>query len=87
MHEFKQAKELIKKIEEVLAFSPGSRIQSIQVLMSPLNELTPGHLRQHFEKAAQGTVAEGARLDVRISDNYEFPHGQDIFLETVTLKE
>ncbi|MCA9416208.1 MAG: hydrogenase maturation nickel metallochaperone HypA [Candidatus Omnitrophica bacterium] len=87
MHEFRQAGILIKKIEELLSDKPGSHLESIQVKISPLNDLTPGHLRQHFEKAAHGTVAEGAKLQVHISDDYEFPHGQDIYLESVTLKE
>ena len=87
MHEFRQAGLLIKKIEEVLQGSPGARLESIRVRISPLNEMSPRQLRQHFEKAACGTVAEGALIDVEVSSDGEFPRSQDVYLESVTLKE
>lgn len=87
MHEFKQMGMLMNKIEEAVSFNKGKRVESILVKISPLNELTPGHIRQHFEKVAHGTMAEGAKFEIQISDDYDFLHSQDIYLESVTLGE
>ena len=87
MHEFRQIGMILHEVEKTALENPGSRVDSLQVRISPLNEMTPGHLRQHFLKAAHGTVADGAKLEIHISEDFAFPRGQDIYLESVTLKE
>ena len=87
MHEFRQAGVLIRKIEEALSEAGGGRLQSIRVRIGPMNEMTPDQLRAHFERVAYGTAAEGVRLEVQVSNNYDFPRGQDVYLESLTLQE
>jgi hydrogenase nickel incorporation protein HypA/HybF len=87
VHEFRQAGLLIRKIEQLLSDGQGGKVQSIRVRIGRLNELTPASLRCHFEKAAIGTVAEGASLEVQISEDFDFPRGQDVLLESLTFQE
>jgi Zn finger protein HypA/HybF involved in hydrogenase expression len=87
MHEFHQAGLLVKKIEEVLADSPESRVREIRLRIGPLFELTPDHLRGHFEKCALGTRAEGADLVVSVSEDSIAPRGQEVLLESLTIED
>ena len=43
------------------------------------------HFREHFEEAIVGTVAEGARLDVKQCDDEHDPNAQDILLQSVDI--
>jgi hydrogenase nickel incorporation protein HypA/HybF len=44
-------------------------------------------LREHFARAAQGTVAEGARLNLEVLTNVTDPHAQEILLESVEVMD
>ena len=51
-----------------------------------LSHMSRGHFAEHFEQAAAGTIAEGAELDVTVSDDLADPRAQDIVLESVEVE-
>ena len=63
MHEVGIAEELVR---QVLATACGmARVTEVTVDLGVLQWVDPDALRQAFDAASQGTLAEGARLDLR----------------------
>ena len=51
-----------------------------------LSHFTPDHFREHFERAAAGTVAEGAEVDVELSEDVTHPDASGVKLESVEVE-
>jgi len=87
VHEFSLMADLLGKFESV-AFQQGARkISGVKIKLGALCHISPEHFRDHFARATQGTVAEGAALDIDIAADPADPRAQDIYLESVTLEE
>ena len=56
-------------------------------LPGPLAHISPSHLREHFDQAVVGSVAEGARLDIEELQDERDPHAQQIILDSVEIAE
>lgn len=87
MHEFSLLKDLIRKIEQVARDHHVERVASVKVRIGALAHISGEHFRGHFEHAALGTSAEGARLDIEISTDETHPHAHDIMLVSVEVAE
>jgi hydrogenase nickel incorporation protein HypA/HybF len=59
----------------------------VKVKLGALAHISEEHFREHFEQAAAGTPAEGARLDIDVSADESDPHAQDILLQSVDVEE
>jgi hydrogenase nickel incorporation protein HypA/HybF len=82
MHERSLALALVRAAEEA-ARSEGARsVVVVRARMPALGHASPDHLRLHFEVAAAGTVAEGARLEVAGEAS-----GTDLVLESIEIEE
>ena len=55
--------------------------------LGALAHISGKHFREHFEQAALGTLAEGARLDIDVATDQSDPHAQDILLQSVDVEE
>jgi hydrogenase nickel incorporation protein HypA/HybF len=66
MHEVSLMENIIGLIEDQHRLSPFSRVRSIRLELGALGPAEPDCLRFCFDAVAQGTVAEGARLDIAI---------------------
>ncbi|OUC14029.1 MAG: hydrogenase nickel incorporation protein HypA [Alkalinema sp. CACIAM 70d] len=86
MHEASLLKNLIETIHAIVMEQQGIRATSIKVQIGALSHLTPEHFRSHFHQAAQGTVAENARLEITALDNIKDPLAQEILLESVEVE-
>jgi hydrogenase nickel incorporation protein HypA/HybF len=86
MHEASLMKDLMRKLDEIAAGERASRIVGISVWLGALSHMSAEHFAEHFEQAAAGTLAEGAKLDVTVSDDVDDAHAQDIRLESVELE-
>ena len=64
MHEFSLINDLMKKITNISLNEGGRRVVAVKVNLGALAHISPEHFREHFDEAALGTPAEGARLDV-----------------------
>lgn len=83
MHESSLIPELIAKIIELASENGSDRVTEVEVTIGALTGMDADHLRQHFVAAARGTVAEGAELRFRISDD---PLSSAIILESLELE-
>ncbi len=79
--------DLIRKIEAVAREQNSSQIIGISVKLGALSHMSASHFRDHFSVASQGTIAEGARLDIKILTDLNDPHAQEIVLESVEIAE
>jgi hydrogenase nickel incorporation protein HypA/HybF len=87
MHEFSLINDLMRKITALAAEQGAQRVVSVKVKLGALCHISPGHFREHFEEAAAGTVADGAKLDVVLNPDPNDPHAQDILLDSVEVED
>jgi hydrogenase nickel incorporation protein HypA/HybF len=78
--------DLMRRIEAEAAGAGGGRVVSVRVRLGALSHFTVGHFRTHFEGAARGTVAEGARVDATLADDPTADDAQGVVLESIELE-
>ena len=83
MHEFSLMANLLKKIDELALQEHADRVVSVKVKLGALAHISADHFRGHFVDGTRGTKAEGARLDVGVSEDTSDPNAQDILLESI----
>jgi hydrogenase nickel incorporation protein HypA/HybF len=86
MHEASLMADLMRQIESVAAAEGAARVVGISVWLGALSHLSEDHFAEHFQQAAAGTIAEGARLDVTVSDDAHDAAAQDIRLQSVEVE-
>ena len=64
MHEMSIAIQLIGQIENIAAENSAERVEAVEVEVGAMEMIVPEALEMAFEAAAEGTVAEGARLNI-----------------------
>ena len=85
MHEKALMEDLMAKILAVADAEGGARVTRIAVWLGALSHFTPEHFREHFDDAARGTLAEGARIEVTLDDDLTDPRAQGVVLESVVV--
>jgi hydrogenase nickel incorporation protein HypA/HybF len=85
MHERALLADLIREIEETAHEEAAKRVVAINVHVGPMSHMTPTHFVEHFDDAARGTIAEGARCNVGTIDPRD-PLAQSIVLESIELE-
>ena len=83
MHEFSLMADLLRKIQQLAKDANAEQVTLVKVKLGALSHITPDHFREHFEVAIDGTVAEGARLEVEQSQDEQDENAQDILLESI----
>jgi hydrogenase nickel incorporation protein HypA/HybF len=86
MHEASLIKDLMRKLEEIAGAESAGKIVGVTVWLGALSHMSAEHFAEHFEQAAAGTRAEGAKLTVTVSEDIDDGHAQDIRLESVELE-
>jgi hydrogenase nickel incorporation protein HypA/HybF len=86
MHEASLTTDLLRRIEMIAAAEKAGRIRQVSVWLGALSHFSASHFAEHFERAAAGTIAEGARLTVTVSDDIGHARAQDVVLESVELE-
>jgi len=87
MHEFSLISDLMRKIKDIAEQQQATKVASVRVLLGALCHISPEHFRDHFEEAAVGTVADGAKLEIVLNPDPNDPHAQDILLDSVDVEE
>ena len=64
MHEQSMMKALVRQVDALARQHQGCRVRTVVIRRGALGHGTTEHLEEHFRRAAQGTVAESARLEV-----------------------
>jgi hydrogenase nickel incorporation protein HypA/HybF len=86
MHEASLMRGLMRKIEQVAADESAAGIVGVEVWLGALSHMSAAHFAEHFAQASAGTLAEGAKLDVTVSDDTAHPNAQDILLVSVEVR-
>jgi hydrogenase nickel incorporation protein HypA/HybF len=68
MHEMSLLRGLLNQVAAVALKNGGGRVRVVRLKLGPLAHIEPDHLREHFVAAAQGTLAEGAQLEIQTTD-------------------
>lgn len=87
MHELSLIADLMQKVESIAAGAKAAKVLAVNVKLGALAHISPGHFRDHFARAARGTIAEDAQLFVELSEDVQDPQAQEIVLESVTVEE
>jgi hydrogenase nickel incorporation protein HypA/HybF len=86
MHEASLMANLMRRIHEVAKAERARRVVGVSVWVGGLSHMSAEHLAEHFAQAAAGTLAEGARLDVAVSDDTRHADAQDIVLQSIEVE-
>ena len=85
MHELFLIADLMRKVESVAAGEEAAKVLAVKVKLGALAHISPESFRDHFARAASGTIARDARLWVERSEDARDPRAQEILLESVTV--
>jgi hydrogenase nickel incorporation protein HypA/HybF len=86
VHEASLMKNLMRRIDEVAKAERARRIVSVSVWLGALSHMSAEHFTEHFEQAAVGTIAEGARLAITVSDDMRSENAQELLLQSVEVE-
>ncbi len=86
MHESSLIPDLLEKISELARQNAASRVTSITLSIGALAGIGEEHLREHFLAAAPGTIAEGAELHIKVSEDPQAAHAGSLVLESLDLE-
>jgi hydrogenase nickel incorporation protein HypA/HybF len=78
---------LVRRLEEIAREHHSQRVVRVKVALGALAQLSPDHLREHFEAATCGTAAEGAELEVRVIEDLADPRAQSVVLESAEIEQ
>lgn len=87
MHEMSLISNLLNKIETIAQEQQAPRVSRATVRLGALSHISADHFREHFVEGTKGTIAEGAQLDIEVSDDINDPNAQDILLLSVDVEQ
>jgi hydrogenase nickel incorporation protein HypA/HybF len=86
MHELSLVADLMRKMIAIASEEGAAKVIGATIKLGALCHLSAAHLCEHFARAARGTVAEGAQLEIKILTDVHDPHAQEIVLESVEVQ-
>ncbi len=86
MHESGIVKDLARRMEKAAADAGAKRISRAHVWLGAFSQFSPEHFREHFEEEARGTLAEGAALEIELSDDAMHPDAQHVVMQSIDLE-
>lgn len=85
MHETALVRDVVRRITDLARVTGARRVTGAQVWLGALSHLSPEHFREHFAIEARGTLAAGATLLIKASDDPGDPHARHVRLESIDL--
>ena len=86
MHESGLMQELVSEVTRIAGLHGGMRVLSVRLRVGVMSPYGDDAIRAHFEHMAEGTVAEGAVLDIVHDDDPRSPIAQSVVLETMEVE-
>lgn len=87
MHEAGLMKSLMRTVHDVATQEQARRVTAVEVWLGALSHMSPDHFREHFEEAAKGSVAEGARLITHTSHDIAHPNAQLVVVRSIETED
>lgn len=85
MHETGMIRDLVHRLEAAARDAGAETVAGVEVWLGALSQMSAEHFREHFDEEVRGTVAEGARLKVEVSNDPTDPRAQSVMLQSVEL--
>ncbi len=85
MHEMSLINNLLNKIEVLAREQNGEKITNVKVRLGALSHISKDHFRDHFVEGTKGSIADGAQLEIEVSEDLEDPQAQDILLLSIDI--
>lgn len=86
MHELSLINNLLGKVDGVVRSHGGRRAVAVEVWLGALSHLSKDRFADYFEQFSRGTVAEGAWLDIELSDDLDDPNAQQVLLKNIEME-
>ena len=83
MHEMGLINDLLNKMDAIAKEQNASRITKANVWLGALSHISADHFKGHFIDGTAGTIAQGAELEIEMSDDMNDPNAQSILLKSV----
>jgi hydrogenase nickel incorporation protein HypA/HybF len=83
VHEKALMDDVMRQVAAVAAREGAVRVTGVRVWLGALSHFTPEHFAAHFEDAACGTAADGARVTATLDDDPAHPRSQGVVIESV----
>ncbi len=86
MHELSLIRGLLNKLETLVLEEGAGAVKTIEVELGALCHMSASHFREHFDREAPGTVAEGAVLRITENLDIQSDNAASILLREVELE-
>ena len=86
MHEHALMADLMRQILKTAESENARAVVGISVWVGALSHMSPGHLAEHFEQVAAGTIAEGAAVETVASTDIHDPHATAVLLKGIAVE-
>lgn len=86
MHEQALIGGLIHEIQSVATTQHARKVVGVTVTIGVRSHMSPDHFRAHFARAARGTLAEGAYVDLEVLNRADDPRAQDVILDSIEVE-
>lgn len=83
MHEKGITEALVKKIVLLAEQENAARVTKVSVTLGALSHMSPSHFKEHFDIAAQGTIAEDAIIEAEESKDMNDPNAHLVLLKSI----
>lgn len=87
MHEMSLLSDLMRKILEIAHKENAKKVATVKVKLGALSHLSADHFTEHFLQISEGTLAEGAKLDIEELTDEKDPNAQEIILDSITVED
>jgi hydrogenase nickel incorporation protein HypA/HybF len=88
VHEQSLVEALVRQIEGVARDEGAAKVVAVHVWVGALSHLlSPEHFQEHFDRAAQGSIAEGAEAKLTMSDDPTHADASGLRLERIEIEE
>ena len=77
---------LMRRIETLAETENARRVSVVSVRLGALSHMSAAHFHEHFDEVSAGSIAEGARLDIDVSDDIDDPDATEVVLRSVEVE-
>lgn len=86
MHEASLMRDLMRRLVSAAEHQGAARVVSVTVRLGALSHMSEAHFREHFDVAARGTLAEGAKIAAIEVPDIKDPNAADVVLESFEIE-
>lgn len=86
MHEASLMRALMRKIQDLAQEQGAKKVISIRIWLGALSHMSAAHFQEHFDQVAPGTVADGALLQIELSEDIHDPNAQELLLRSIEVE-